>query len=132
MVLYSILNLLKYAQPACEGYKILNRTQSGMVKVAFESDQNILLYVPTRLNPFGLKVAEGGQRSYTQLVRLIILDGVHLLHDDHGPVLEDVIARTIRTIKTTQDACEDLLHFDNSYRLVPLEKQHIGITEKSH
>ncbi|CAF0840833.1 unnamed protein product [Adineta steineri] len=96
---------------------------------------------------------KGGERSYTQLVRLIILDEVHLLHDDRGPVLEAVIARTIRTIETTQDAVrfvglsatlpnyediatflnvkrEGLFHFDNSYRPVPLEQQYIGITEK--
>ncbi|CAF0968819.1 unnamed protein product [Rotaria sordida] len=123
-----------------------------------------------RLNPFGLKVEEltgdhqlsqkwdiitrkDRERSYTQLVRLIILDEVHLLHDDRGPVLEAVIARTIRTIETTQDAVcfvglsatlpnyeyiatflnvkrEGLFHFDNSYRPVPLEQQYIGITEK--
>jgi pre-mRNA-splicing helicase BRR2 len=96
---------------------------------------------------------KGGERSYTQLVRLIILDEVHLLHDDPGPVLEAIIARTIRTIETTQDAVrfvglsetlpnyediatflnvkrEGLFHFDNSYRPVPLEQQYIGITEK--
>ncbi|CAF4909304.1 unnamed protein product, partial [Rotaria sp. Silwood1] len=235
-VLYPISNLPKYAQPAFDGYKVLNRIQTRMVKAALESDENILLCAPTgagktnvallcilreigkhvmsdgtinvdefkmiyiapmrslvqevvgnftkRLNPFGLKVAEltgdhqlsreqinetqlivctpekwdiitrkGGERSYTQLVRLIILDEVHLLHDDRGPVLEAVIARTIRTIETTQDAVrfvglsatlpnyediatflnvkrEGLFHFDNSYRPVPLEQQYIGITEK--
>jgi pre-mRNA-splicing helicase BRR2 len=235
-ILFSITNLPKYAQPAFEGYKVLNRIQSRMVKAALESDENILLCAPTgagktnvallcilreigkhvmsdgtinvdefkmiyiapmrslvqevvgnftkRLNPFGLKVAEltgdhqlsreqinetqlivctpekwdiitrkGGERSYTQLVRLIILDEVHLLHDDRGPVLEAVIARTIRTIETTQDAVrfvglsatlpnyediatflnvkrEGVFHFDNSFRPVPLEQQYIGITEK--
>ncbi|CAF4053652.1 unnamed protein product, partial [Rotaria sp. Silwood2] len=235
-VLYPISNLPKYAQPAFDGYKVLNRIQTRMVKAALESDENLLLCAPTgagktnvallcilheigkhvmsdgainvdefkmiyiapmrslvqevvgnftkRLNPFGLKVAEltgdhqlsreqinetqlivctpekwdiitrkGGERSYTQLVRLIILDEVHLLHDDRGPVLEAVIARTIRTIETTQDAVrfvglsatlpnyediatflnvkrEGVFHFDNSYRPVPLEQQYIGITEK--
>jgi pre-mRNA-splicing helicase BRR2 len=235
-ILYPITNLPKYAQPAFEGYKVLNRIQSRMVKASLESDDNLLLCAPTgagktnvallcilreigkhvmsdgrinveefkmiyvapmrslvqevvgnftkRLNPFGLKVAEltgdhqlsreqinetqlivctpekwdiitrkGGERSYTQLVRLIIVDEVHLLHDDRGPVLEAIIARTIRTIETTQDAVrfvglsatlpnyediatflnvkrEGLFHFDNSYRPVPLEQQYIGITEK--
>ncbi|UJR08870.1 hypothetical protein I4U23_013125 [Adineta vaga] len=235
-ILYPISNLPKYAQPAFEGYKVLNRIQTRMVKATLESDENILLCAPTgagktnvallcilreigkhvmsdgtinvdefkmiyvapmrslvqevvgnftkRLNPFGLKVAEltgdhqlsreqinetqlivctpekwdiitrkGGERSFTQLVRLIILDEVHLLHDDRGPVLEAIIARTIRTIETTQDAVrfvglsatlpnyedvatflnvkrEGLFHFDNSFRPVPLEQQYIGITEK--
>ncbi|KAF5375631.1 hypothetical protein D9757_008508 [Collybiopsis confluens] len=34
--------------------------------------------------------------SYTNLVRLLIVDEIHLLHDDRGPVLESVIARTRR------------------------------------
>ena len=41
-------------------------------------------------------------RSYTQLVRLIIIDEVHLLHDDRGPVLESIVARTIRQMEQSQ------------------------------
>jgi replicative superfamily II helicase len=29
-------------------------------------------------------------------VRLLIIDEVHLLHDDRGPVLEAIVARTLR------------------------------------
>ena len=39
---------------------------------------------------------KAGERTYLELVRLIILDEVHLLHDSRGPVLEAVIARLIR------------------------------------
>ncbi|KAK3540085.1 hypothetical protein QTP70_025649, partial [Hemibagrus guttatus] len=46
---------------------------------------------------------KGGERTYTQLVRLIIIDEIHLLHDDRGPVLESLIARTIRNVELTQD-----------------------------
>ncbi|CAF4277668.1 unnamed protein product, partial [Rotaria magnacalcarata] len=38
-VLYPIANLPKYAQPAFESYKVLNRIQSRMVKAALESDE---------------------------------------------------------------------------------------------
>lgn len=96
----------------------------------------------------------GGERSYTQLVRLIILDEVHLLHDERGPVLEALVARTLRNAETTGEAVrlvglsatlpnyEDvaaflrvdlrsgLFFFDNSFRPVPLSQQYIGITEK--
>lgn len=34
---------------------------------------------------------------------LIIIDEVHLLHDDRGPVLEALIARTIRQMEQTKD-----------------------------
>ena len=36
---------------------------------------------------------KGGERTYTQLVRLMIFDEIHLLHDDRGPVLEALVAR---------------------------------------
>ncbi|EOD12464.1 hypothetical protein EMIHUDRAFT_422149 [Emiliania huxleyi CCMP1516] len=97
---------------------------------------------------------KAGDRTYTQLVRLVIIDEIHLLHDHRGPVLESIVARTIRQIETTQEMIrvvglsatlpnyEDvatflrvkpdkgLFYFDNSFRPVPLEQQYIGITEK--
>ena len=41
--------------------------------------------------------------SYTNLVRLIINDEIHLLHNERGPVLESVIARTIRRMEQTSE-----------------------------
>lgn len=97
---------------------------------------------------------KGGERTFTQLVRLIIIDEIHLLHDDRGPVLESLVARTIRQIETTQELvrlvglsatlpnyedvatfmrvnpAKGLFFFDNSFRPVPLEQQYIGVTEK--
>ena len=87
-------------------------------------------------------------------MRLIIIDEIHLLHDDRGPVLEAIVARTIRQIESTQEPVrlvglsatlpnyEDvatfmrvkpdkgLFFFDNSFRPVPLEQQYVGVTEK--
>lgn len=37
-------------------------------------------------------------RTYTNLVRLMIIDEIHLLHDSRGPVLESIVARTIRWV----------------------------------
>jgi pre-mRNA-splicing helicase BRR2 len=42
---------------------------------------------------------KSGDRTYTQLVRLLIIDEIHLLHDGRGPVLESIVARTIRQIE---------------------------------
>lgn len=36
---------------------------------------------------------KSGDRLYTTLVKLVIIDEVHLLHDDRGPVLESIVAR---------------------------------------
>ncbi|KAK9919282.1 hypothetical protein M0R45_027889 [Rubus argutus] len=95
---------------------------------------------------------KSGDRTYTQLVKLLIIDEIHLLHDNRGPVLESIVARTVRQIETTGnhirlvglsatlpnyqdvalflrvDCNKGLFHFDNSYRPVPLSQQYIGIT----
>lgn len=83
------------------------------------------------------------------------MDEIHLLHDDRGPVLEALVARTVRQVETTQemvrlvglsatlpnyedvanflrvDPKKGLFHFDSSYRPVGLSQQFVGITEKS-
>ncbi|KAK4375668.1 hypothetical protein RND71_006345 [Anisodus tanguticus] len=97
---------------------------------------------------------KSGDHTYTQLVKLLIFYEIHLLHDNRGPVLESIIARTIRQIETTKahirlvglsatlpnvedvaeflrvDLNKGLFHFDNSYRPVPLAQQYIGIAVK--
>lgn len=97
---------------------------------------------------------KGGEKTFTTLVRLVIIDEIHLLHDERGPVLEALVARTIRNIETTQEDVrlvglsatlpnyqdvatflrvkpeKGLFYFDNSYRPVALEQQYIGVTEK--
>nr|CAI5865606.1 unnamed protein product [Callosobruchus analis] len=97
---------------------------------------------------------KGGEKTFTSLVRLIIIDEIHLLHDERGPVLEALVARTIRMIESTQEdvrmvglsatlpnyqdvaaflrvkADSGLFYFDNSFRPVALEQQYIGVTEK--
>jgi pre-mRNA-splicing helicase BRR2 len=97
---------------------------------------------------------KSGDRTYTQLVRLVIMDEIHLLHDDRGPVLESIVARTVRQIESTQemirlvglsatlpnyedvatflrvDPSKGLFFFDNAFRPCPLQQVYIGITEK--
>ncbi|KAL9667237.1 hypothetical protein QQ045_001588 [Rhodiola kirilowii] len=97
---------------------------------------------------------KSGDRTYTQIVKLLIIDEIHLLHDSRGPVLESIVARTIRQIETTGepirlvglsatlpnyedvalflrvDLKKGLFHFDNTYRPVPLSQQYVGITVK--
>ena len=36
------------------------------------------------------------------LVRLLIIDEVHLLNDDRGPVIETLISRTLRQVRRFQ------------------------------
>ncbi|XP_074592624.1 DExH-box ATP-dependent RNA helicase DExH14 isoform X2 [Curcuma longa] len=92
--------------------------------------------------------------SLSMLVKLLIIDEVHLLNDDRGPVIEALVARTLRQVESTQSMIRivglsatlpnylevaqflhvnpdsGLFFFDSSYRPVPLAQQYIGITEK--
>lgn len=96
---------------------------------------------------------KAGERAYTQLVKLVIIDEIHLLHNERGAVLEAIIARAIRQQEITQQRVrlvgisatlpnykdvatflrvpfdKGLFFFDNSFRPVPLQQQYIGITE---
>ncbi|KAK4530176.1 hypothetical protein CCYA_CCYA03G1033 [Cyanidiococcus yangmingshanensis] len=87
-------------------------------------------------------------------LRLLIIDEIHLLHDDRGPVLEAVVARTLRMVENQQrmvrmvglsatlpnymDIAEflrvnpqrGLFYFDQGYRPVPLGQRFVGIRKK--
>jgi len=43
-----------------------------------------------------------GDVSLSLLVRLLIIDEVHLLHDDRGSVIETIVARTLRQVESSQ------------------------------
>lgn len=89
-----------------------------------------------------------------QSVKLLIIDEVHLLHDERGPVLECLVARTLRLVEGTQSmirivglsatlpnpldvglflrASQDTVCvFDAKYRPVPLSQTFIGVYEKN-
>uniref|UniRef100_A0A674I0D5 Activating signal cointegrator 1 complex subunit 3 n=1 Tax=Terrapene triunguis TaxID=2587831 RepID=A0A674I0D5_9SAUR len=92
-----------------------------------------------------------GDVALSQLVKLLILDEVHLLHEDRGPVLESLVARTLRQVESTQSMIRilglsatlpnyldvatflhvnpyiGLFYFDGRFRPVPLGQTFIGI-----
>ena len=41
-------------------------------------------------------------RSRSQKVKLLIIDEVHLLHEDRGAVIESIVARTLRQVESSQ------------------------------
>ncbi|CUM63214.1 uncharacterized protein PRCAT00000784001 [Priceomyces carsonii] len=91
---------------------------------------------------------------YTELVKLIIIDEIHLLHDERGPVIESIVSRTLRQMRPSDDLVrlvglsatlpnyEDvakflrvdskkgLYYFDSTFRPCPLAQQFIGIKER--
>ena len=46
---------------------------------------------------------KAGERTYVDLVKLIIIDEIHLLHDSRGPVLEAIVSRTMRQIEQSSE-----------------------------
>ena len=95
-----------------------------------------------------------GDTELVQKVRLLIIDEVHMLHDDRGAVIESLVARTQRQVESTQSLIRivglsatlpnyidvadflkvnrmaGLFYFDASFRPVPLEQRFIGVKGK--
>ncbi|OLL22002.1 putative helicase mug81 [Neolecta irregularis DAH-3] len=95
-----------------------------------------------------------GDVELVNKVRLLIIDEVHLLHDERGAVIESLVARTQRQVEASQlmirivglsatlpnyvDVAEflkvnpyqGLFYFDQSFRPVPLENHFIGAKGK--
>lgn len=110
------------------------------------STTQILVTTPEKWDVITRK---NNEASYAKLVRLVIIDEIHLLHDERGPVIESIVARTLRdsenvrlvglsaTLPNYTDVAEflhvdddGLFYFDASYRPCPLAQQFVGITEK--
>ncbi|KAH3680742.1 hypothetical protein WICMUC_000176 [Wickerhamomyces mucosus] len=116
------------------------------------AETQILVTTPEKWDVITRKNSDS---SYTNLVSLLIIDEIHLLHDERGPVLESIVARSIRNSERTSrdirlvglsatlpnykdvakflrvDEENGLFYFDGSYRPCPLAQQFIGITEKN-
>ena len=43
-----------------------------------------------------------GDSELVAKVKLLIIDEVHLLHEDRGSVIETLVARTLRQVESTQ------------------------------
>jgi antiviral helicase SLH1 len=96
-----------------------------------------------------------GDTELVQKVRLLIIDEVHMLHDERGAVLESLVARTERQVESTQSLIRivglsatlpnfidvadflkvnrymGLFYFDQSFRPVPLAQHFIGVKGKA-
>ena len=116
------------------------------------SETQILVTTPEK---WDIVTRQGEGRAFTQLVKLVIIDEIHLLHDDRGPVLESIVSRIIRQVESTCEPVrlvglsatlpnygdvatflrvkpeKGLFFFDHSYRPVPLQMQYIGISERN-
>ena len=133
------------------GIKVSELTGDRQLTKQQISDTQIIVTTPEKWDVITRKATD---LSYTNLVRLVIIDEIHLLHDDRGPVLESIVSRTIRKIERSGDPVrliglsatlpnyrdvasflrvdpmKGLFHFDGSFRPCPLRQEFIGITEK--
>ena len=136
-----------------ERYGIIIRELTGDMSLTKQQIQETQVIIATP-EKWDVITRKAGDRAYLEYVKLIIIDEIHLLHDSRGPVLETIVARTIRTIEQTQELVrivglsatlpnyadvaalirvkpeKGLFYFDSSFRPVPLQQQYIGITEK--
>lgn len=112
-------------------------------------DTQIIITTPEKWDVITRKTTDS---SYVNLVRLVIIDEIHLLHDERGPVLESIVSRTLRHVEETglpvrlvglsatlpnyEDVAKflrvdkGLFFFDAAYRPCPLEQKFVGIKEK--
>ena len=82
------------------GIKVGELTGDSQLTKQQISETQIIVTTPEKWDVITRKSTD---TSYTNLVRLIIVDEIHLLHDDRGPVLESILARTIRRSDQTHD-----------------------------
>ncbi|AOA60847.1 RNA-dependent ATPase RNA helicase [Komagataella phaffii CBS 7435] len=124
---------------------------SNLTKHQIKSTQ-ILVTTPEKWDIITRKMSD---ISYVRLVRLLIIDEIHLLHDERGPVIESIVSRSIRNDEISGnepvrlvglsatlpnfndvatflrvDESKGLFYFDGSYRPCPLAQQFVGILEK--
>ena len=121
-----------------------------LTKAEIEESQ-LIVTTPEKWDVITRKSADG---TLVERVGLLILDEVHLVGEDRGPVIESLIARTLRLVEQKQkmvrivglsatlpnykdvarflrvDLQQGLFFFDNSFRPVPLDQKFIGVNEK--
>ncbi|KAI0567446.1 pre-mRNA-splicing helicase BRR2 [Gracilaria domingensis] len=114
-------------------------------------DTQVIVTTPEK---WDIITRKGAEKTFLSLVRLLIVDEIHLLHDERGPVIETLVARTLRGVEsgttTTRvvglsatlpnfkdvatflrvDRTKGLFYFDSTHRPCPLQQCYVGITAK--
>jgi antiviral helicase SLH1 len=96
-----------------------------------------------------------GDNELVNKVQLLVIDEVHLLHEERGSVIETLVARTLRQVESTQSMIRvvglsatlpnyvdvadflgvnrqiGMFFFDQSFRPIPLKQELIGVTGKA-
>lgn len=131
--------------------KIAVRELTGDMQLT-KSEMNetqILVTTPEKWDVVTRKGA--GDATMISLVKLLIIDEVHLLHGERGPVVEALVARTLRLVESSQSMIRivglsatlpnyidvarflrvnpmiGLFYFDSRFRPIPLGQVFIGV-----
>lgn len=114
------------------------------------SEAQVIVTTPEK---WDIITRKGDEKVMARHVKLLIVDEIHLLHDERGPVLESLVARTLRdmdlmslstrivglsaTLPNYKDVATflrveapNLFHFGPAYRPCPLQQCYVGITVK--
>ena len=142
-------NLGKRLEPY--GVRVAELTGDRQLTKAQIAETQVIVTTPEKYDVITRKATE---TSYTKLVRLVVIDEIHLLHDDRGPVIESIVSRTTRRVEQTGepvrivglsatlpnyrdvasflrvDPLKGLFHFDGTFRPCPLKQEFIGVTDK--
>ncbi|KAI3404130.2 mug81 [Candida oxycetoniae] len=116
-------------------------------------DTQIIVTTPEKWDVVTRK--SNGDSELVAKVKLLIIDEVHLLHEDRGSVIETLVARTLRQVESTQSMIRvvglsatlpnymdvadflgvnrniGMFYFDSSFRPIPLQQQILGVRGKS-
>ncbi|GAA5916218.1 hypothetical protein JCM6882_001112 [Rhodosporidiobolus microsporus] len=117
-------------------------------------ETGIIVTTPEKWDVVTRKGAGSGDGEVADKVKLLIIDEVHLLHEDRGAVIESIVARTLRQVESSQSLIRivglsatlpnyvdvadflgvnrytGLFFFDSSFRPVPLEQHFVGVRGK--
>ncbi|KAF5285003.1 hypothetical protein FQR65_LT02315 [Abscondita terminalis] len=137
---------------ACLGMKVRELTGDMQLSRKEIIETQMLVTTPEKWDVISRKGTADAE--LTSLVKLLIIDEVHLLNTDRGPVIEALVARTLRQVITSQNMIRiiglsatlpsymdvaqflrvnpevGLFYFDNRFRTVPLVQTFIGIKPK--
>ncbi|XP_074599620.1 activating signal cointegrator 1 complex subunit 3-like [Brevipalpus obovatus] len=131
------------------GIKVRELTGDMQMSPAEVAETHMIVSTPEKWDVVTRKPK--GDTELLKLVKLLIIDEVHLLQSDRGPVLEALVARTLRYVESNQEMIrivglsatlpnyidvahflcvnprEGLFFFDGRFRPVPLGQTFIGV-----
>ncbi|KAK4699669.1 hypothetical protein P7C70_g6591, partial [Phenoliferia sp. Uapishka_3] len=136
------------------GVRVRELTGDMKLSKAEVEETGVIVTTPEKWDVVTRKGAGTGDGEVAEKVKLLIIDEVHLLHEDRGAVIESIVARTLRQVESSQTVIrivglsatlpnyvdvadflrvnreKGLFYFDASFRPVPLEQHFLGVKGK--